>query len=98
MITLLVADEDHVGGGRQVMSDKSCRLGMALIMKCRYLLWVLEWAHNYTLIRVRIPLIYDGGRNRRRRDRRRRRRRRRRRSSSLPPLLPPPLPRPYYMY
>ena len=39
--------------------DKSCRLGMALIMKCRYLLWVLEWAHNYTLIRVRIPLIYD---------------------------------------
>ena len=41
------------------MADKSCRLGMALIMKCRYLLWVLEWAHNYTLIRVRIPLIYD---------------------------------------
>ena len=28
-------------------------------MKCRYLLWVLEWAHNYTLIRVRIPPIYD---------------------------------------
>ena len=42
------------------VADKSCRLGMALIMKCRYLLWVLEWAHNYTLIRVRIPLIYDG--------------------------------------
>ena len=42
------------------MADKSCRLGMALIMKCRYLLWVLEWAHNYTLIRVRISLIYDG--------------------------------------
>ena len=41
------------------VADKSCRLGMALIMKCRYLLWVSEWAHNYTLIRVRIPLIYD---------------------------------------
>ena len=56
MITLLVADEDHVGGGRQVMSVGH---GPHHEVSVFIMGQLLEWAHNYTLIRVRIPLIYD---------------------------------------